>query len=65
MDEIQVLIMANDKMMSFEPKEDITAYESAIVCRLLSYAGVCGLDQHLVEKYLEKYPTIIRHFEEI
>jgi hypothetical protein len=65
MDEIQVLIMADGKKMSFEPKDDITAYESAIICKLLSYASVCGLDENLVDEYLKKYTTIIRHFEEI
>ena len=65
MDEVEVLIMVDGKEMSLEPKEDITAYESAIICKLFSYAGVCGLDEPLVEKYLKKYPTIIRHFEEL
>lgn len=65
MENIQVLIMADGKKMSFEPKEDITAYESAIICKLLSYASVCGLDEELVTQYLQKHTTIIRHFEEL
>lgn len=65
MDEIQVLIMADGKKMSFEPKEDITAYETAIICKLFSYASVCGLDENLVNEYLKIHPTIIRHFLEI
>lgn len=65
MEEVLVLIMVDGKKMSFEPKEDITAYESAIVCKLLSYASVCGLDEELVSNYLQKHKTIIRHFVEL
>jgi hypothetical protein len=55
------LTIRQPKSYNFEPKEDITAYEVALILPIVISNG----DPYFVENLLEKHPTMKRHFQEM